>query len=88
MSPVANLVLNRVQLIAPRIDEAMASAIIQAETRAQGFDQDRFPHIRPLNIRQDVRLSLSKQSLFPAAGGSRATHERWASCCSLTARPA
>ncbi|QQY14065.1 hypothetical protein JMX53_06685 [Cutibacterium avidum] len=68
MSPVTSLVLNRVQLIAPRIDEAMASAIIQAETRAQGFEQDRFPHIRPLNIRQDVRLSLEAE---PLPGGWR-----------------
>ena len=68
MSPVTNLVLNRVQLIAPRIDEAMASAIVQAETRAQGFEQDRFPHIRPLNIRQDVRLSLEAE---PLPGGWR-----------------
>ena len=68
MSPVTSLVLNRVQLIAPRIDEAMASAIVQAETRAQGFEQDRFPHIRPLNIRQDVRLSLEAE---PLPGGWR-----------------
>ena len=75
MSPVTNLVLNRVQLIAPRIDEAMASAIIQAETRAQGFDQDRFPHIRPLNIRQDVRLSLSRASSRRLAGRGRPTKD-------------
>lgn len=63
MDRVAELILNRVALITPALDEAMAAAIEQAERRAMGFEHRRFPHTRPLNIRQDVRLALEEQPL-------------------------
>lgn len=63
MEAVAQLVLDRVALITPALDEAMSAAILQAETRAQGFDHQRFPHTRPLSIRQDVRLALEESTL-------------------------
>lgn len=63
MEAVAQLVLDRVALITPALDEAMSVAILQAETRAQGFDHQRFPHTRPLSIRQDVRLALEESTL-------------------------
>ncbi len=65
MDRVADLVLSRLQLIAPLLDEAMGGAILQAETRARGFDHARFPHTRPLNIRQDVRLALEAVQPLP-----------------------
>lgn len=41
MGPVAELVLDRVGVIAPLLDEAMASAILQAEKRAYVEPADR-----------------------------------------------
>ncbi|MGD8214272.1 hypothetical protein [Aestuariimicrobium sp. Y1814] len=61
MDDTSRLILDRVGAIAPSLDEAMASAILQAETRARGLDHARFPHYRPLSIRQDVRLTLEAQ---------------------------
>lgn len=65
MKPVAQKVLDRVALIAPQLDEAMAGAILQAETRSAGFDHERFPHTRPMNVRQDVRLALEAEEPLP-----------------------
>ena len=63
MGPVAELVLDRVGAIAPLLDEAMASAILQAEKRAHGLAHERYPHLRPLTIRADVREALMVESL-------------------------
>ncbi|MEL4356674.1 MULTISPECIES: hypothetical protein [unclassified Luteococcus] len=65
MDAAVELVLSRVRLIAPLIDDAMGGAILQAEARAVGFDHARFPHTRPLNIRQDVRLALEEAEPLP-----------------------
>ena len=64
MYDTKDLILDRLRLVAPAVDEAMAAAILQAETRAKGFDHHRFPHTRPLSIRQDVRLALEADVLL------------------------
>lgn len=58
MDDIRTLILNRVRAIAPVLDEAMAAAMVRAEERAKGFEHGRFPHTRPLTIRQDARLVL------------------------------
>lgn len=63
MDGIRSLLLARMQVIAPALDEAMAHAILRAEDRARGFEHGRFPHSRPLTIRQDVRLALEVDEL-------------------------
>lgn len=63
MERVSQLVLDRVGVIAPLLDEAMAGAILQAETRARGLGHPRYPHLRPLTIRADVREALEAEPL-------------------------
>ncbi|MCT1458486.1 hypothetical protein M3G03_02835 [Aestuariimicrobium sp. p3-SID1156] len=57
MDDIRAIILDRMQALAPALDEAMSAAITQTETRAAGFAHERFPHTRPMNVRQDVRLA-------------------------------
>lgn len=63
MDRVAQIVLERIGVIAPLLDEAMAGAILQAETRAFGLAHPRYPHLRPLTIRADLREALEAEPL-------------------------
>ena len=74
MVDTKQLLMSRMQALTPALDEAIAWAIIRAETRATGLDHDRFPHLRPMTIRADVRLALEDSTSlhgWQVAGDSR-----------------
>lgn len=63
LNETRQLVEHEARLLGPRLFEGMAIAIDQAETRATGLGRTKYPHLRPMIVRAELREYLETEGL-------------------------